>query len=342
MYFNLFKKHYKIFSSFFLCLLFFFSFLFSSSVFAQGGGAAGGTAAPISGCGSSHKKICYSSWNTGGENNSQGGGGKWVYISMSELLERKLITDPDSISYEAIRRGIPLIRGDSADHLSYAGDSQMIRGCGKTDGVYVFISHRYHNNAPVFTPTNDAYGPNKFAYFQFPLYNNKAPVWNNLLQPHEKYVNRAGRFHKSYDEAKDAFEVFRDRSGRNDLTWAEGEFSWFCSYPGPEKKCDPNDPTCDKYQTVIQILILPAMEVKKEKTVLSMIQLVRQRALIFVTPWSQVSLVPPIREIPPQSLKSQISPTLARKTIKNGNPLSLLDLATQFALGMPFVMRHKV
>ena len=93
-------------------------------------------------------------------------------------------------------------------------------------------------------------------------------------------------------------------------------------------------------QTVIQILILPAAI--KEKTVLSMIQLVRQRALIFVTPWSQVSLVPPIREIPPQSLKSQISPTLARKTIKNGNPLSLLDLATQFALGMPFVMRHKV
>ena len=93
-------------------------------------------------------------------------------------------------------------------------------------------------------------------------------------------------------------------------------------------------------QTVIQILILPAAI--KGKTVLSMTQLVRQRAPISVVPWSQVSSVPPTKEIPPQSLKSQISPILARKTIKNGNPLSLLDLATQFALGMPFVMRHKV
>ena len=187
MYFNLFKKHYKIFSSFFLCLLFSPFFFLSSSVFAEGG-ASGGTAAPISGCGSSPKDICYSSWNTGGENNSQGGGGEWVYISMSELLERRLITDPDSISYNAIRNGIPLIRKDSPDHLSYKGDSQMIHGCGKADGVYVFISHRYRNNAPAFTPMGDAYGPNKFAYFHFPHYKGPTNRGENTISPEKKYV----------------------------------------------------------------------------------------------------------------------------------------------------------
>ncbi|RYC73330.1 hypothetical protein [Candidatus Nanosyncoccus nanoralicus] len=246
MYFNLLKKHYRIFPSFFLCLLFFFSFLFSSSVFAEGGGAAGGTAAPISGCGSSPKNICYSSWNTGGEGNSQGGGGEWVYITMKELLERNLITDPDSISYKAIRRGIPVINQESARHLDYAGDSQMIRGCGKADGVYAFISHRYHNNAPVFTPTGDAYGPNKFAYFHFPHYKGPTNRGENTISPEKKYVNRAGPYHVEYDKAEKEFQKYLDYTKRNDLKWDDGEFSWFCSYGEPEKKCDPNDPTCDQ------------------------------------------------------------------------------------------------
>ena len=250
MYFNFLKKHYKISPSFFLCLLFFFSFFLSSSVFAQGegGGAAGGTAAPISGCGSSPKDICYSSWNTGGENNSKGGGGEWVYISMSELLERKLITDPDSITYKAIRNGIPAIRTDSANHLSYVGDPQVIHGCGKADGVYVFISHRYRNNAPVFEPMGDAYGPNKFAYFHFPHYKSPTDRGENTIPPEQKYVNRAGPYHVEYDKAKDEFKKYLDYTKRNDLTWDDGEFSWFCSYPEPEKKCDPNDPTCDQYK----------------------------------------------------------------------------------------------
>lgn len=246
MYFNLLKKHYKVFPSFLLCLLFFFSFFFSPSAFAERGGAAGGTAAPISGCGSNPKDICYSSWNTGGEGNSQGGGGEWVYISMSELLERKLITDPDSISYRAIRNGIPAINKDSARHLSYKGDSQMIRGCGKADGVYAFISHRYRNNAPAFTPMGDAYGPNKFAYFHFPHYKNPTDRGENTISPEKKYVNRAGPYHVEYDKAKDEFKKYLDYTKRNDLTWDDGEFSWFCSYGDPGKKCDPNDPTCDQ------------------------------------------------------------------------------------------------
>ena len=246
MYFNLLKKHYKVFPSFLLCLLFFFSFFFSPSAFAERGGAAGGTAAPISGCGSNPKDICYSSWNTGGEGNSQGGGGEWVYISMSELLERKLITDPDSISYRAIRNGIPAINTDSARHLSYKGDSQMIRGCGKADGVYAFISHRYRNNAPAFTPMGDAYGPNKFAYFHFPHYKSPTDRGENTISPEKKYVNRAGPYHVEYDKAKDEFKKYLDYTKRNDLTWDDGEFSWFCSYGDPEKKCDPNDPTCDQ------------------------------------------------------------------------------------------------
>lgn len=246
MYFNLLKKHYKIFSSLFLCLLFFFSFFFSSSVFAERGGAAGGTAAPISGCGSSPKNICYSSWNTGGEGNSQGGGGEWVYITMKELLERNLITDPDSISYKAIRRGIPAINLESARHLDYAGDSQMIRGCGKADGVYAFISHRYHNNAPVFTPTGDAYGPNKFAYFHFPHYKGPTNRGENTISPEKKYVNRAGPYHVEYDKAEKEFQKYLDYTKRNDLKWDDGEFSWFCSYGEPPHGCDPNDPTCDK------------------------------------------------------------------------------------------------
>ncbi len=246
MYFNLLKKHYKFFSSLFLCLLFFFSFFFSSSVFAEGGGAAGGTAAPISGCGSSPKNICYSSWNTGGEGNSQGGGGEWVYITMKELLERNLITDPDSISYKAIRRGIPAINLESARHLDYAGDSQMIRGCGKADGVYAFISHRYRNNAPAFTAMGDAYGPNKFAYFHFPRYKSPTDRGENTISPEKKYVNRAGPYHVEYKKAEEEFQKYLDHTKRNDLKWDDGEFSWFCSYGDDGKKCDPNDPTCDQ------------------------------------------------------------------------------------------------
>ena len=249
MYFNLFKNHYKISIFLFLFSLFFFSFFFTSSVLAEGGGSAGGTAAPISGCGKDPATICYSSWNTGGENNSQGGGGEWVYITMKELLERELITDPDFITYKAIRRGLPtIIDPDSASHLNYKGDSQIIRGCGKSEGVYVFISHRYINNAPVFTPTNNAYGPNKFAYFQYPNYPDKAKTGRNTLSPDKKYVNRAGTYHVEYDKAEKEFHKYLDYTKRNDLKWEDGEFSWFCSYGDKKPDCDPNDPTCDKYK----------------------------------------------------------------------------------------------
>jgi len=249
MYFNLFKNHYKISIFLFLFSLFFFSFFFVPSALAEGGGSAGGTAAPISGCGKDPATICYSSWNTGGENNSQGGGGEWVYITMKELLERELITDPDFITYKAIRRGLPtIIDPDSASHLNYKGDSQIIRGCGKSEGVYVFISHRYINNAPVFTPTNNAYGPNKFAYFQYPNYPDKAKTGRNTLSPDKKYVNRAGQYHVEYDKAEKEFHKYLDYTKRNDLKWEDGEFSWFCSYGDKKPDCDPNDPTCDKYK----------------------------------------------------------------------------------------------
>ena len=245
MYFNLFKKHYKIFSSLFLCLLFSPFFFFTSSAFAEGG-ASGGTAAPISGCGSSPKDICYSSWNTGGEDNSQGGGGEWVYATIQEVIAANPGIDPDAITYSAIRNTIRMISRRSAGALNYAGDSQIVRGCGKTEGVYVFVSHRYYNNAPIFTPLNEAYGPNKFAYFQYPDYPNKTATARNGLSPNEKYVNRAGKFHKSYEEAKDAYDLYLKRTQRTEPKWDDGEFSWFCSYGGDEKKCDPNDPTCDQ------------------------------------------------------------------------------------------------
>lgn len=246
MYINLLKNRHK---NFFLLLLFAFlsSFFFASRVLAVGGtGAAGGTSAPINGCGGGPRTICYSSWNTGGEDNSQGGGGEWVHISIEELLTKNPGLDVNNIPYDVIRRSIPVIDVKSAKHLDYSGDSQMIRGCGQTKGVYVFVSHQYYNNAPTFTPVGTAYGPNKFAYFQFPLYRNKAPVGNNLLQPHEKYVNRAGTYHVEYGDAEAAFEQFKHNTNRNDLTWADGEFSWFCSYGDDGKKCDPNDPTCDQ------------------------------------------------------------------------------------------------
>ena len=248
MYFNLFKKHYKIFSSFFLCLLFSLFFFFTSSAFAEEGGASGGTAAPISGCGSSPKDICYSSWNTGGENNSQGGGGEWVYATIQEVIAANPGIDPDAITYAAIRNTIRMISSRSARALNYAGDSQIVRGCGKTEGVYVFVSHRYYNNAPIFTPLNEAYGPNKFAYFQYPDYPNKTATARNGLSPNEKYVNRAGKFHRSYDEAKDAYALYLDRTHRTEPKWDDGEFSWFCSYKDKKPDCDPNDPTCDKYK----------------------------------------------------------------------------------------------
>lgn len=247
MYINLLKNRHK---NFFLLLLFAFlsSFFFASRVLAERGtgGAAGGTSAPINGCGGGPRTICYSSWNTGGEDNSQGGGGEWVHISMEELLTKNPGLDVNNISYKSIRRSIPVIDVNSAGHLDYSGDSQMIRGCGQAKGVYVFVSHKYYNNAPTFTPAGTAYGPNKFAYFQFPLYRNKAPVGNNLLKPHEKYVNRAGTYHVEYDAAEAAFEQFRHDANRYDLTWRDGEFSWFCSYGEPPQGCDPNDPTCDK------------------------------------------------------------------------------------------------
>ena len=244
---NLAKGSYK---NFFLLFLFAFlsSFFFASRVLAERGtgGAAGGTSAPINGCGGGPRTICYSSWNTGGEDNSQGGGGEWVHISMEELLTKNPGLDVNNISYKSVRSSIPVIDVDSARHLDYNGDSQMIRGCGQAKGVYVFVSHKYYNNAPTFTPVGTAYGPNKFAYFQFPLYRNKAPVGNNLLKPHEKYVNRAGTYHVEYDAAEAAFEQFRHDANRYDLTWRDGEFSWFCSYGEPPQGCDPNDPTCDK------------------------------------------------------------------------------------------------
>ena len=243
MYINLLKNRHR---NFFLLLLFAFlsSFFFVSRALAVGGtGAAGGTSAPINGCGGGPRTICYSSWNTGGEDNSQGGGGEWVYISMEELLTKNSGLDVNNIPYDVIRRSIPVIDVKSAKHLDYSGDSQMIRGCGQTKGVYVFVSHQYYNNAPTFTPVGTAYGPNKFAYFQFPLYRNKAPVGNNLLKPHEKYVNRAGAYHVEYDDARVAFEKFKGDTDRKDLTWEDGEFSWFCS---EKPNCDPNDPTCDQ------------------------------------------------------------------------------------------------
>ena len=248
MYFNLFKKQHKIFIFFSLASLLFFSLYFlANPVLAEEGGASGGTAVPISGCGSDPKARCYSSWNTSGENNSRGGGGEWVYISIAELIEKKAITDPDNISYAAIRNSIPVFDVKSAKHLNYTGDSQMIRGCGKADGIYTFVSHVYYNNAPEFTPVGKAYGPNKFAYFQYPDYPNKTNTGRNTLQPHQKYVNRAGNYHKTYEEAEAAYKLYLQRVKRSEPTWESGEFSWFCSFGGkdPEDKCDPNDPTCN-------------------------------------------------------------------------------------------------
>ena len=161
---NLAKGSYK---NFFLLLLFAFlsSFFFASRGLAERGtgGAAGGTSAPINGCGGGPRTICYSSWNTGGEDNSQGGGGEWVHISMEELLTKNPGLDVNNISYKSVRSSIPVIDVDSARHLDYNGDSQMIRGCGQAKGVYVFVSHKFYNNAATFTPAGTAYVPNKFA-----------------------------------------------------------------------------------------------------------------------------------------------------------------------------------
>ena len=187
-----------------------------------GGGSAGGTAAPITGCGSG-AETCYSSHNTG-TGDASGGGGEWLRVPIKELADSG--ADPNAIPYSKIREIDPIDKENSPKKLSYKGDSQVVTGCGEAKYVYVFVSHVYENNpntTPPYKAMGYAYGPNRFSYFWEAI-----PGYPNITVD-QRYVNRGGGYHADYSEAKQAFDLYLAKTGRKDIVWEKGNFSWFCS-----------------------------------------------------------------------------------------------------------------
>ena len=208
-----------------------------------GGGSAGGTAAPITGC-DRGSETCYSSHNTGTGDDS-GGGGEWLRVPIEEL--KNYGADPNAIPYSIIRTIDPIDEKNSPKKLSYKGDSQVVTGCGEAKYVYVFVSHVYRNDpntTPPYAATGKAYGPNRFSYFWEAI-----PGYPNITVE-QRYVNRGGGYHADYSEAKQAFDLYLAKTGRKDIVWEKGNFSWFCSFENKTPdECDPNDPNCKKPQT---------------------------------------------------------------------------------------------
>ena len=242
MQFTFFKNTLKvsIVVSMFFCIL-----LLSPQVFAQngnGGGSSGGTARPTTRCEKNASKTCYSSWNNG--DHSSRGGGEWLKVTISDLMSKYGATNPDAIPYKSINN-LPEVEGKGP--LDFTGDPQIIYGCGRAESVYVFISHIY-NNKPPYTPVGKGYGPNKFKYFLYPDYSSTDPNSpNNKHTAEEKYVHRSQDHHAELSEVEKDFRVYQEVTGRYDVKWEEGDFSWFCAYKKdiPPQPCDPNDPSCN-------------------------------------------------------------------------------------------------